>query len=176
MTLEIATATAAELPELADVAAQTFPLACPPSVTPANASAFIADNLTKDHFAGYLDDPDRVVLIARRDGRILGYAMLVRGVPNDGDVQRAVTVRPAVEISKMYVLPDDHGAGVSAALMREALTTAATFAAKCVWLGVNQNNQRAQRFYAKHGFTIAGTKTFRLGNRIENDYVMVRPI
>ena len=44
-----------------------------------------------------------------------------------------------------------------------------------MWLGVNQQNQRAQRFYAKHGFAINGTKTFRLGAGIENDYVMVRP-
>ena len=45
-----------------------------------------------------------------------------------------------------------------------------------MWLGVNQQNQRAQRFYTKHGFAINGTKTFRLGAGIENDYVMVRPL
>ena len=43
-------------------------------------------------------------------------------------------------------------------------------------LGVNQNNQRAQRFYGKHGFTIAGTKTFTVGAALENDFVMVRPL
>ena len=96
--------------------------------------------------------------------------------PTTTDVQRAVTLRPAVEISKLYVLPDSHGAGASAALMTEALKRAADLGTKCVWLGVNQQNQRAQRFYAKHGFTINGTKTFRLGTGIENDYVMVRPV
>ena len=145
-------------------------------MTPENVAAFIDENLTQAHFAGYLTDPDRLVLVARQDGRMIGYAMLIRGVPDDDDVQRAVTVRPAVEISKMYVLPDNHGAGVSAALMTEALNRAPELDAKCVWLGVNQNNQRAQRFYTKHGFTINGTKTFRLGTRIENDYVMVRPV
>jgi len=176
VTLEVTTPTAAELDELAAVAAETFPLACPPSVTPENVAAFIDENLTHSHFAGYLADPDRLILVARRDGRMIGYAMLVRGVPDDDAVQRAVTVRPAVEISKMYVLPDDHGAGVSAALMTEVLDRAPGLDAKSVWLGVNQNNQRAQRFYAKHGFTVNGTKTFRLGTRIENDYVMVRPV
>lgn len=176
MTLEVTTPTAADLTELADVAAATFPLACPPSVTPENVAAFIAENLTSSHFADYLTDPERLVLVARRDGRIMGYAMLVRGVPEDDDVQRAVTARPAVEISKMYVLPDSHGGGVSAALMNEALDRAPELDAQSVWLGVNQNNERAQRFYTKHGFTINGTKTFRLGTRIENDYVMVRPV
>ena len=45
-----------------------------------------------------------------------------------------------------------------------------------LWLGVNQKNQRAQRFYAKQGLSVAGTKTFTVGAAVENDYVMVRPL
>jgi ribosomal protein S18 acetylase RimI-like enzyme len=175
MPVEVTTATTADLPELADVAARTFPLACPPSATAENVAAFIAENLSAERFGGYLADPDRLVLIARVAARIAGYVMLIRGVPDDDQVQRAVTPRPAVELSKMYVLPDNHGAGVSGALMTAALSRARELDAKCVWLGVNQQNQRAQRFYAKHGFSINGTKTFRLGAGIENDYVMVLP-
>ena len=176
MAVEVAAAAEADLPELADVAARTFPLACPPSVTPENVAAFIDENLSEDRFRDYLADPDRAVLAAREDQRMVGYVMLICGVLDDEDVQRAVPLRPAVELSKMYVLPDSHGAGVSAALMSAALTRATEFNAKCVWLGVNQNNQRAQRFYTKYGFSINGTKTFRLGTGIENDYVMVRPL
>jgi len=176
MAIEVAPVNLGELPELADVAARTFPLACPPSVTPENIVAFIDENLSEARFRDYLADPDRVVLAAREDGRMVGYVLLIRGVPDDDDVQRAVPLRPAVELSKMYVLPDSHGAGVSAALMAAALDRAGELDARCVWLGVNQQNQRAQRFYAKHGFSINGTKTFRLGAGIENDYVMVRPL
>jgi ribosomal protein S18 acetylase RimI-like enzyme len=176
LAVEVATAVDADLPELAGVAARTFPLACPPSVTPENIAAFIDEHLSEDRFRDYLADPERVVLAAREDGRMVGYVMLIRGVPDDEDVQRAVPLRPAIELSKMYVLPDSHGAGVSAALMSPALHRAKQLDAKCVWLGVNQNNQRAQRFYTKHGFSINGTKTFRLGTGIENDYVMVRPL
>jgi ribosomal protein S18 acetylase RimI-like enzyme len=102
--------------------------------------------------------------------------MLIRGVSDDADVQAAVSLRPAVELSKMYVLPDAHGDGVSAALMIEALEHAQRMGAACIWLGVNQENQRAQRFYGKHGFTASGTKTFRLGAGLEHDYVMVRAL
>ncbi len=176
MTVQVASATERDLPELADVAARTFPLACPPSATPDNVAAFIADNLSQARFSEYLTDPDRAVLTARVSGRIVGYAMLIRGVPDDADVQRAVSLRPAVELSKMYVLPDAHGAGVSAALMSAAVDDARALGAACVWLGVNQENQRAQRFYAKHGFAATGTKTFRLGEGVENDYVLVLPL
>ncbi len=176
MAIAVTAAVEADLAEIADVAARTFPLACPSSVTPQNIIAFIDENLSQARFRDYLADPNRAVLAARDEGRIVGYVMLIRGVPDDDDVQQAVTLRPAVEVSKLYVLPDSHGAGISAALMTAGLQHAADLDAKCVWLGVNQLNQRAQRFYTKHGFTINGTKTFRLGAGIENDYVMVRPV
>ncbi|MGV0851541.1 N-acetyltransferase family protein [Mycolicibacterium phlei] len=174
MPVEVTAAVDADLPELADVAARTFPLACPPAVTPDNIAAFIAENLSEARFRDYLADPDRDVLVARDTG-IVGYATLIHGVPdNDTDVQRAVTVRPAVEVSKLYVLPESHGSGVAAALMTAALQRARELGAAVAWLGVNQQNRRAQRFYAKQGFEVGGTRTFRLGEAIENDFVMVR--
>lgn len=157
-------AVVADLPELADVAARTFPLACPPSASVDNIAAFIDENLSEDRFRRYLTDPDRAVLVVREEARMVGYAMLVRA--DDG-----------IELSKIYVLPGSHGAGASAALMAAALKTAAKeLGAESVWLGVNQQNERAQRFYAKQGFTISGTRTFQLGEGVENDYVMVRPV
>lgn len=173
---DVASATDADIAELADVAARTFPLACPPSTSAENIAAFIAENLSEARFSKYVADPERAVLAARSDGRIVGYAMMIRGVTDNDDVQRAVTLRPAAELSKIYVLSDSHGAGVAAALMSTVLRTATAWDAKCVWLGVNQRNERAQRFYAKHGFTVNGTKTFQVGADIENDYVMVRPL
>lgn len=175
MTAQIDSAVPARLVELADVAARTFPLACPPSATPQDIAEFISENLSPRRFGDYLDDPDRRVLTATEKGRIIGYTMMIHGAPDDVEVARAVTARPAVELSKMYVLPEAHGAGVSTALMSAALGYAVEHGAACVWLGVNQQNHRAQRFYTKHGFAITGTKTFRLGTHIEQDYVMVRP-
>src|SRR3954463_6344502 len=103
MPIEVSTAVAADVPELADVAALTFPLACPPRVTAGDVAEFISENLSARRFTDYLADPDRVVLVARADGPILGYAMLIRGVTDNPDVARAVPLRPAIELSKMYV-------------------------------------------------------------------------
>ncbi len=166
---------AAELAsELATVAAQTFSLACPPSTPAESIASFIEANLSAARFAEYLADPARAVHTAVRDGRIVGYAMLIRGVDDDPDVQRAVQLRPAAQLSKLYVLADYHGSGAATELMDAALSTVAEWDVRCVWLGVNQENQRAQRFYRKSGFTVNGTRTFQLGDRREDDYVMVR--
>jgi len=172
----IAVAVDTDADELAELAAATFPLACPPSSPPAEVATFIADNLSRERFADYLADPSRTVLTARAGGRIIGYAMLIDGAGTDPDVARAVSLRPAVELSKLYVLADSHGAGVAAGLMDAAVRRAARAGARCVWLGVNQENRRAQRFYGKHGFAVAGTKTFSMGTHTEHDYVMLRPL
>lgn len=163
--IDIATADAAG--ELADLAAATFPLACPPSVAADNVAAFIEDNLSAAHFADYLSDPRRAVLAARHEERIVGYAMLIRDIPETDD---------SAELSKIYVLPGFHGRGVARELMDSALAEAARWGMRRVWLGVNRQNVRAQRFYAKCGFEISGTRTFRLGDQFESDYLMARAI
>jgi ribosomal protein S18 acetylase RimI-like enzyme len=172
-----ATTDSVDTDELADVAGRTFPLACPPSIARHDVASFVDTHLTAARFAEYLADPQRAIFTAQQDGRIVGYAMLVRGVGDDADVARAVEIRPAAELSKMYVLPGFHGDGWSSALMDRALATAAEWRIRCVWLGVNWENQRAQRFYTKNGFRITGNRTFLVGgDRRENDYVMVREV
>jgi hypothetical protein len=60
-------AAVADVAELAHVAAGTFPLACPESVSAENVAAFIDENLSEQRFRDYLADPDRLVLAARED-------------------------------------------------------------------------------------------------------------
>ncbi len=170
----VSPAAPADLPELAAVAAATFPLACPPTSTAEDIAAFVAENLSAARFAEYLADADRAVFVARQGIRILGYAILIHARPTDADVRAALPDGPVTELSKIYVAPDAHGGPVAAALMRAAIDDTRDRGTGTLWLGVNQQNERAQRFYRKHGFTISGTKTFRLGDTLENDYVMTR--
>lgn len=162
--------------ELSAVAAETFPLACPPGSTPEDIAVFIAEVLSPERFTEYLADPNRVILKAVDGNRIIGYALLHAAEPENPDVAAAVTVRPVLELSKMYVLPGHHGNGVSAALMNAALDAARIDGKAAVWLGVNQENVRAQRFYGKEGFEVVGTKTFLVGSQLHSDFVMQRKL
>jgi GNAT superfamily N-acetyltransferase len=172
----VRSAGAPDVPALATVAAATFELACPPSMTRERVDAFVDEVLSRDRFAGYVADTGRHVLLAESDGTALGYAMLVAGDPQDGDVRAAIRLRPTVELSKIYVLPEAHGTGAAALLMARALDWASETGAAGVWLGVNQQNERAQRFYAKSGFERVGTKRFLVGGVYEDDYVMERAL
>lgn len=169
-------ATAADARILHEVAAATFPLACPPGVSEENIRAFIDENLSEERFAAYLADPDRMLFLAAIDGVAAGYTMLIGGEPSDPDVASAVRARPTVELSKCYALPEFHGQGVAAVLMERSAEAARAAGAKSLWLGVNQLNARANRFYEKQGFQQVGTKRFRLGRHWESDYVRELPL
>jgi ribosomal protein S18 acetylase RimI-like enzyme len=169
-------ATAADAAELARVAAITFPLACPPSTTEQAKADFIANSLSESSFATYLASPDHILLLAEVDGESAGYTMLVTGEPRDPDVAAALSVRPTIELSKVYVMPEHHGAGVAAALMDATVAAARDAGAAGMWLGVNNENARANRFYEKSGFAIVGMKKFHLGEVDEDDYVRELPL
>jgi len=174
--MRVREATAADAEQLAALAAVTFPLACPPHTTDEAKVAFIAAHLSTASFAGYLADPARRLFVAEERGELAGYTMLVAGEPSDADVVAAVTRRPTIELSKCYVHPDSHGSGVASELLTRSIADAEAGGAVSVWLGVNQLNERAQRFYGKHGFVRVGTKRFLVGDRYEHDYVFERPL
>lgn len=161
---------------LAELAAVTFPLACPPSASPEDIAAHLANTLSEQHFRKYLADPDVAVLVIDADGSLRGYSLLVNRPAADPDVASALTLLPSVELSKCYVHPEHHGLGAAAELMQASLAAATATGAAGIWLGVNNQNARAIRFYGKSGFQKVGTKSFRLGTTVEHDFVMERAL
>ncbi|BEL09581.1 GNAT family N-acetyltransferase [Actinoplanes sichuanensis] len=159
---------------LHDLAARTFGLACPPGTAQADIDAFIAKNLSVAGFRGYLADPARILVIVSVDEAPTGYSMLVSGPIADSDVAAVVDQATSIELSKFYLAPERHGSGAAGALMTATLDAAAGTGAQTCWLGVNQRNARAARFYAKHGFEIVGVKRFLVGSEWHDDHIRQR--
>ncbi|MBG6106480.1 GNAT family N-acetyltransferase [Frigoribacterium sp. CG_9.8] len=154
-----------------ELPAATFGLACPPGTTGFEIANHVAMHLSAEIFEGYLSDPDREILVALSATGFVGYTMLVFGDPEDADVAAIVTARPTAELSKCYVLADEHGGGVASELMMATIAVARLRGPATIWLGVNDKNDRANRFYGKHGFEHVGFKRFALGDRFEDDFV-----
>ncbi|QOD43628.1 GNAT family N-acetyltransferase [Clavibacter zhangzhiyongii] len=176
-------ATPADADEVAAVAARTFALACPPTTTAEAIAEHIRTVLSPARFRAHLADPAHRVVLAEVDGRPVGYTMVVAAPPADPDVAGALRLRPVIELSKVYVEAGQHGAGVARPLMAETLRVARTLAGDAgrdaeagIWLGVNEHNLRAIRFYERSGFGIVGTRSFRLSDAVETDHVMERPL
>jgi ribosomal protein S18 acetylase RimI-like enzyme len=176
MTHTIRKATTDDAGPLAELAAVTFPLACPPSSSPEDIAAHVANTLSERHFREYLADPDVTILVIDADGVLRGYSLLVNRPAEDPDVASALRVLPSMELSKCYVHPEHHGLGAAADLMHASLQAAAEAGAAGVWLGVSSQNARALRFYEKSGFRKVGSKSFRLGTTVEHDFVLERTV
>lgn len=158
------------------VAAATFRLACPPGTSEADMASFIDANLSEERMTDYLAATDRRLFLAYSAGAPVGYTMLVLGEPADADAAAAVTTRPTAELSKCYLLADQHGSGAASRLVEATIDEARRRGAASVWLGVNQHNARANAFYAKCGFEVVGTKHFLVGEHVHDDFVRERVV
>ncbi|ASN18897.1 GNAT family N-acetyltransferase [Arthrobacter sp. YN] len=172
MTETIRTATTHDAGKLAELAAVTFPLACPPGSSAADIQAHLEKTLSEDNFTDYLADANITILVLDDDGQLLGYTMLIAKPSTDPDVASVLSALPSTELSKCYVHPEHHGKGAASQLIKASLADAADKGASGVWLGVNSENAKAIRFYEKSGFQRVGTKSFTLGTTVEHDYVM----
>lgn len=174
-------ATPADVPALAELAAATFPLACPPHTTAEAIAAHIAKALNPTVIAGWVADPTCTVVVAPgEDDALGGYALATFGPCADPEAAIALATRgivpdPVHEISKIYVRATAQGGGLAGTLMEAAVAgTREAHGEGPIWLGTNAENLRAQAFYRRHGFETVGSRTYVVGGNPESDVVMVR--
>ncbi len=99
-------------------------------------------------YEGWLSAGEAVLLLAQRDGRALGYAM-VR--PGDGPATWDLGER-GVTIETLSVLPSERGEGVGHALIEAAVEYAREVGAELLDVGLVHTNDGARRFYEREGF------------------------
>jgi ribosomal protein S18 acetylase RimI-like enzyme len=156
---------------LAELGASTFYETFAIDNSEENMSAYIAEAFNEEKQTAELSDNDCLVLFAETDGVACGYSMIWTGpVPDE------VHGENPIELVRLYVARDVIGTGVGAALMRASIDEAARRGFKTIWLGVWENNHRAQTFYRKWGFKTVGTHVFQLGDDAQTDFVMQRSI
>ncbi|RFA08267.1 GNAT family N-acetyltransferase [Subtercola boreus] len=166
----------ADAARLSLVATATFVLACPPHTTAGGIQQHLAATLTEERFVEYLADEQRMLFLAEAEGLPVGYTMVILGPPTDTEVAAALTLSPTAELSKCYVVAGRHGQGIAAELMRLSVDAVKQRGASGIWLGVNNENARANRFYEKSGFRVVGTKSFFVGGEQESDFVRERAL
>ena len=169
--MSISRALPADAYRVSALAIETFPLACPPGTTRENIDLFCSTKLSPQAFEAYLSDSRIQVWCACRGDELAGYVMSVSGEPDDPVIAEAVKARPTVEISKIYVRVSAHGTGIAQQLMSVAVEEAKAEGAQSVWLGVNQQNERANTFYERNGFLVVGERRFQVGDSLEEDFV-----
>ena len=181
MPVTVRRAREADAEGLSRLAALTFPLACTPQTSADFLATHIATQLDPASFRRHLADPARTLLLAEDTdgatrGEPIGYTMLLAGEPSDPDVAQAIRLRPTIELVRFYVHPEHHGSGTARLLMEHTLSAATATGARGAWLGVSEENARANAFYARHGFEPVGRKRFPIGDTWEDDVVRERAL
>lgn len=170
MTWVLRQAVLADAAELADLAAATFPLACPPGFDADAVARHIRQVLSPDAFRINLADVEREYAIAvDTGGRAIGYLALAIGAPAE-----VLPGTPPVELKQIYVRPEYHGSGLADELMAWAVQRSAALGSSGLWLGTSKANARAIAFYQRHGFRIAGERVFLVSDLPNDDWVLVR--
>ena len=96
----------------------------------------------------WLSAGESALLLAQREGRAIGYAM-VR--PGPGAATWDLGER-GLEIETLSVLPEERGGGVGHALVEEAVRVAREEGAVFIDVGLVFTNEGAYRFYEREGF------------------------
>jgi GNAT superfamily N-acetyltransferase len=164
-------ATATDSTLLAELGARTFYDAFAADNTPENMTAYLAASFSPEKQATELADPLSVFLIAEAEGGAVGYARLREGQP-----PVAIAGLRPIEIVRLYARKEWIGHGVGATLMIGCLDEAEKRGCDTIWLDVWEDNPRARAFYRKWGFVEVGRQIFQLGDDLQNDLLMQRPV
>lgn len=144
---------------IAAIFARNFLDSCPKGTSKKIADEFVRSVGSVFHFANYICDPARVILVDELNSTIRGYVMT------------AAEDEFRVSIRHLYVEKQHRGCGIGSALISAALAAAQD---RVVVLSVSMENPGALVFYQRNGFRIIGKQEFRLGSEKQQDYVMER--
>ncbi len=154
----IQTATADDAPLLAAVGVVTFYEAYFEQDEPADMATYLSETFSEDAMSAELADDGVTYFICLRDGKAVGYAKLLRGSTAQG------VAKNSVELKRIYLVERVWGLGVGDILLEHCIEAARQEWYDAIWLGVWEENSRARKFYARHGFVEVGTVEFPYGD------------
>lgn len=155
--------------------------------TPEQLQQFLAESYSDEAIAKDIADPSKELIVAvgpagagadaeegEGDGEVLGFVLLTRGSHVEEPCVR--DLEAPVELQRLYVGLGQHGRGVGRALSEAVVRLAEEEGFKHMWLGVWEENHRAQRFYANMGFTRVGEHVFDVGGDLQTDHILFKAL
>jgi diamine N-acetyltransferase len=132
-----------------------------------NMKVYLDAKFAIDKLTAELTNPDSSFYFVHIDNEILGYLKV-----NFAEAQTELKDKEGLEIERIYVLQEFHGLKVGQLLYNKAVQIAKDSDLKYIWLGVWEENLRAQNFYKKNGFTVFDEHIFVLGDQKQTDLLM----
>lgn len=167
MTKVIKKCTLQDVDRLCKISTETFYETFADTNTAENMTAYLESAYNEEKLCKELCNPDSSFFFLYVDERLAGY-MKINEFPSQTDINDI----NALELERLYILKEFQGLRLGNDLMNYAIQTATERGKKYIWLGVWEHNERAKRFYNKHGFYRIGEHSFIVGDDVQTDYVM----
>ncbi len=135
---------------------------------PEDLASFLTETHDEAVVAGEISGADCRHCLAVEDGRIAGYCKL--RFPSKLATHSAAA--QPIELGQIYTDPARTGAGIGALLMDWAIEAAHAGGHDALLLSVWSGNHGAQKFYARHGFTKIADITFRVGEQLDEEFLL----
>ncbi len=154
---------------MAALAAKTFAATFGHLYTLENLTAHLTSQCSASYFRAALEEGDSVFLM-RHEGDLIGYGKYGRV---------ALPVTPpipagAVEIHRVYIDAQHQGHGLGKQLMMHMLAQPLVALAPVIYIGVWEENIRAQALYARYGFKQVGRYLYHVGTQSDRELIMAR--
>ena len=160
-----------DIEALQAISKQTFTETFGSQNTAEDLAKFLSEEYAFDKLKAEVENPESFYYFCYFEDELAGYLKL-----NVGAAQTELDYPEALEIQRIYVLQKYQGKRIGLAMMQQALAVAEELKKPQVWLGVWENNFKAQVFYQKSGFKKVGSHDFILGDDIQTDYILVKEL
>jgi ribosomal protein S18 acetylase RimI-like enzyme len=151
---------------LAQIGASTFYQSYKDENTEADMQAYIENTYSIEKIIENLNNKNIIYFLAYNQTGEVGYVKLLLNQTNEK--LNGLTA----EIEKIYVRKEFHGKGIAQQLMAHVKHYCKENNYQSIYLGVWQQNHKALKFYSKEGFKTFDTRTFQLGARLCDDYML----
>lgn len=133
--------------------------------TPDDLKSFLESNYTEQLQLTELERTDYKTLLLVHKENFVGFCTI-----RFGNREEQITgPDPVAEIWRFYMSQSYIGKGAAQLLMDQVMEVLQECKTSVVWLGVWENNPRAQKFYKKYGFQEVGYHDFVIGTNIDRD-------
>ncbi|MGG9971606.1 N-acetyltransferase family protein [Ferruginibacter sp. SUN002] len=156
-----------DAPALTVIAQQTFFDTFDGTCTESDMQHFLNDIFSVQQHITELENTDTFYFFAELDGLPVGYMKFQEDYSSFEEIKKW----KALELKRIYVSKEYHGKGIAQKLMDFYLDYAIANKFEVVWLGVWDQNFKAQKFYEKYGFVNSGfDHDFPIGETPQTDF------
>ena len=156
---------------LSNLGAVTFSQTFGHLYSPEDLQYFLDTSHSIETYAEALARNDHPIWVIEDGENLLAYVKLCpNGLPCDPPLP------DAIEISKIYALPESRNMGLGAKLIDAAILYAREQGFSDMVLSVYAENFGGHRFYARHGFEKIGEYLFPVGKQLDQEWILHRKL